>query len=57
MVFTDQDMVRADWPLLRNGAVNLFVNRALFERAIDDLTVLDCLLLCLRFDVWQVDSK
>ncbi len=50
MVFVDEFSGRADWPLLQNGAVNLYWRSELFEEAILSLKNLNYRILKLRFD-------
>jgi hypothetical protein len=40
MFSTDEDLIRADWPLLQNGAVNLFWNIDVFTETKNDLAAL-----------------
>lgn len=37
-MFCEDDLERADWPLLQNGAVNLFHKKSVFEETAKQLT-------------------
>lgn len=48
MVFKENELDRADWPLLQNGAVNLFWKVEVFDATLDQLKTIDYTIL--KFD-------
>lgn len=48
-MFTDADLHRADWHLLKSGPITLFKRKDLFEASISDLKQLGYLVLRVRF--------
>ena len=50
MVFKIGGEDRADWPLLQNGAINVYLKPSLFEQAISDLHALEYRIIRLAFE-------
>lgn len=48
-MFTNENLDRADWPLLQNGPINLFWRKSIFEATILDLEALNYRILRIRF--------
>lgn len=48
-MFTEDNLDRADWPLLQNGPINLFWRKSVFAATILDLEALNYLILRIKF--------